>query len=405
MVPGPVAETVEPVAAAAPVGSATDEPPTRTPIARIVARLDPSSPPAAVWILTATSARPAPPLHDRPRFTRSATGARNPADARNVRGTVTGRRALVLSGGSSSGAGRPTVSRSCVTALRLPTEPPLSKGSCTLEERHPGVVLLDLGSELRSVAPPTDSCRKIRPEVVDAYAALRWTEVSRTRVLRLRSQSALAAGCDLGEDIYFFYAQIRRAGGSGGVEAPAGPVRVCRYRSTYPPGWTAEAQVSVDAEPLSGYTANPRQAAEIAAAVNAAGPAPDCTLRHTGFAVVALGTEEVVVELDGCLRILAPDGTLRQGDRGLVTLLAAGSAAARAAAPARGPATASRSPSSCPIRSRRWVTVFTWMCRRSAVRARLVAAGEVGLQRRRPAPSRAGRRSAARARGRRRGTR
>ena len=101
-------------------------------------------------------------------------------------------------------------------------------------------------------------------------------------------------------------------------------MRVCRYRSVYPVGWTPDSGAGVDGEPLTGFAATPRQASEIAGTVAAAGPAGDCTLRHTGFAVVALRSGHAYVELDGCLQILTPDGTLRQGDRGLVTLLATG---------------------------------------------------------------------------------
>ena len=54
----------------------------------------------------------------------------------------------------------------------------------------------------------------------------------------------------------------------------------------------------------------------------AAGPAATCHTRHARFAVLRVGTGEAAyVDLDGCLRILSPDGTLRQGTKPLVTLL------------------------------------------------------------------------------------
>jgi hypothetical protein len=80
----------------------------------------------------------------------------------------------------------------------------------------------------------------------------------------------------------------------------------------------------VAGQPESGFTASPSQAADIVRAIGAAGPADRCTRAHTAFAIVRLGHEEAYVELDGCLRILAPDGKLRQGTHDLATLLATG---------------------------------------------------------------------------------
>lgn len=80
----------------------------------------------------------------------------------------------------------------------------------------------------------------------------------------------------------------------------------------------------VDGQPDGGFTASPAQAADVVAAIDAAGPAARCERAHTAFAVVRLGDLQAYVELDGCLRILGPDGTLRQGTHDLAALLATG---------------------------------------------------------------------------------
>jgi hypothetical protein len=211
-----------------------------------------------------------------------------------------------------------------VAALRLPSEP-MAYEYCTAEERLPTVVLLEFSTGLLPVVTPRDECGDTRPEVAAAYLALTWTEVHRTSGAQVRSEAAVAA-CDLWKDALAIEAPTARAGGPGGVAAPpAGETRVCRYRSVYPRGWTPEAVgVVVDGQPDSGFTASPAQAADVVAAIDGAGPAARCERAHTAFAVVRLGDRPAYVELDGCLRILAPDGTLRQGTHDLATLLATG---------------------------------------------------------------------------------
>ena len=212
-----------------------------------------------------------------------------------------------------------------VAALRLPSEP-MANELCTADLRLPTVVLLELSTRLLPVVTPKDSCGKTRPEVLDAYRALRWTEVSRTPVAQARSEAAVAAGCDVWKDMLAIEAPTARLGGPGGVAAPpAGATRVCRYRSLYPPGWTPDkAGEVVDGQPEGGFTASPSQAADVVAAIGGAGPAARCKRTHGTFAIVQLGDDQAYVELDGCLRILAPDGTLRQGTSDLAALLATG---------------------------------------------------------------------------------
>jgi hypothetical protein len=213
-----------------------------------------------------------------------------------------------------------------VATLGLPSERRPTDQVCGADVRLPTGVLLEFGTRMLPVVTPKDACGKTRPEVHDAYEALTWTEVSRTRVVQVRSEAAVAAGCHWWRDEVAIQGPTARPGGPGGVAAPAaGAVRVCRYRSVYPLGWTPDAAGAVvDGRPASGFTASPAQAADLVAALDRAGPAARCTLPHTAFAVVFLGDEQAYVELDGCQRILAPDGTLRRGTHDLAALLATG---------------------------------------------------------------------------------
>jgi hypothetical protein len=212
-----------------------------------------------------------------------------------------------------------------VAALRLPSEP-MANEFCTAELRLPTVVLLELDTRLLPVVTPKDECGKTRPEVIEAYRALTWTEVHRTRVAQVRSEAAVVAGCEVWKDVLAIEAPTARPGGPGGVAAPpAAQTRICRYRSVYPPGWTPDAVGEVvEGRPEGGFTASPTQVADVVEAIDGAGPAARCVRTHTTFAIVQLGTDQAYVELDGCLRILAPDGTLRQGTHDLATLLTTG---------------------------------------------------------------------------------
>jgi hypothetical protein len=212
-----------------------------------------------------------------------------------------------------------------VAALRLPSKPRTHGGECTTDVRGPVVVLLEVEGRVVPVDPPRDECHHPRPEVIAAYKALHWTETGRTPLQRKRSQAAVADGCEIWKDMLAIDAgtAASRPGGPGAVPT-RGELRVCRYRSVYPAGWKPASNVVVDGVPLDGFVPAGGVRDRIVAGLSDAGPAVACDQRHTRFAIVFVGTGQAYVELDGCLRVLAPDGTLRQGTRDLVTLLTSG---------------------------------------------------------------------------------
>jgi hypothetical protein len=122
-----------------------------------------------------------------------------------------------------------------VTALRLPSEQ-MANELCTAELRLPTVVLLEFDTHLLPVVTPKDECAKTRPEVLAAYEALTWTEVTRTRVAQTRSEAAVAAGCERWKDVLAIEAPTARPGGPGdGRRRAASPPRRHRRRTSSRP--------------------------------------------------------------------------------------------------------------------------------------------------------------------------
>jgi len=209
-----------------------------------------------------------------------------------------------------------------VTALRLQSEP-RGDEPCSAVLLGPTVVRLETASVPVDVATPKDSCSQTRSEVIAAYGALSWVEVSRLRGGRLRSEAAVTAGCDAWKDMLAISAGDSNGGGRGALLAPGTSVTVCLYRSSYPAGWTRRSNTVVAGEPEGGGQLAAATVGGVAALLRAAGPASPCRSRHGRFAVVFSKPEPLYVELDGCFRILAPDDSLRQGSQELADLLAA----------------------------------------------------------------------------------
>lgn len=197
-----------------------------------------------------------------------------------------------------------------LSALALPSEH-RSDGACAAIGVLPTTVELETTSGPVTVDPPQDSCQLPRREVLRAYWALPWETTRTTRTERLRSEAALAAGCEAWKDMITIDGARARPGVAGPLVDGAAPVSVCLFRSTGP-----------DGEPTGGRQLTGDEAQRLAMLLAAAGPAAACAATHTSFAVIGTSTP-VYVELDGCLRILAPDNTIRQGGVELTSLLRA----------------------------------------------------------------------------------
>jgi hypothetical protein len=214
-----------------------------------------------------------------------------------------------------------------LAALRQPSEP-RTADTCTLELRYPREVELETASGIMSATAPTDSCGQTTFAVVRAFQQLDWVEVSRVRGHQLRPEALVAAGCDAWKDMLAISAKDSHPEGPGELVPDHAAVRVCTYRSTYPAGWTPSSNEEVDGEPVGGGPLSAADSATVARLLGAAGPAAACDQVHHMFAVVFVAEsaqDTLYVELDGCRRILASDGSLRQGEQELSDLLASAS--------------------------------------------------------------------------------
>jgi hypothetical protein len=183
--------------------------------------------------------------------------------------------------------------------------------------------------EVLQVATPKDPCGATRAEVARAYQQLTWTLVSSHRGEQTRLEAAVLADCDAWKDMVALEATPDRGPGTRGaspVLPPDRALRLCVYRSRYPTGWEPGDMSVVEGVPEGGAGLTP-VAAAVSRMVEEAGRARPCTERHTRFAVITAADgeppslEPTYVELDGCLRVLAGDGTLRKGTTELVDLI------------------------------------------------------------------------------------
>lgn len=196
-------------------------------------------------------------------------------------------------------------------AFALPSESEFGV-NCAAVLIYPATIELETSSGRVSVAPPTGVCGQTRHEVVAAWQALPWATVATTWIKRERSESAVAADCVAWKDMIAIDGTRAKPGAAGPLLDGTGPVSVCLFRSTG----------DLAGDPTGGRQLTADEGQRLATLLAAAGPAAPCGATHTRFAVVGKSTP-VSVELDGCMRILAPDNTLRQGGAELTTLLLA----------------------------------------------------------------------------------
>ena len=102
-------------------------------------------------------------------------------------------------------------------------------------------------------------------------------------------------------------------------------MKICLYRSVYPGGWSPSSNTVVDGEPWARRQLQAGRVDRLASSwrmreLPTRGAVYARALRRR----VRGRGEALYVELDGCYRIMAADGTLRQGNRALADLLAAG---------------------------------------------------------------------------------
>ncbi len=170
-------------------------------------------------------------------------------------------------------------------------------------------------------------CGTPLPAILDAIAALTWTDTATRPLAQLRTELSLTSGCD---DWWKPTIGYIATGGQGEpapkLDTTPRPLLVCRYEIRFDdPVKFNDDWILHAGELVSASTVGAAAAAELLMAVDAAPPAGSCEPDEASFAIVR--TTEVpdpwvAVELDGCYRAaIAFEDHLRQLDPALVTRL------------------------------------------------------------------------------------
>ncbi len=218
-----------------------------------------------------------------------------------------------------------------VSALRAPSDTS-TPGFCDdVGHSVPWMALRGSAGTWTHPAVPATACRAPQPGYALALDGVALTEVAVTRVAQVQTpaevdleQRATALGCTTTfKDLLAMYDQDRRGltapTRSGPVVVPAtAPLAVCRMRAEPDPE-----------EPLLRFVSGERRTGAAATALAAAlaasdAPAATCTSAAASQVVISPGNGGfVVVELDGCHRVLASQSheTLTQASPALLAAL------------------------------------------------------------------------------------
>lgn len=209
-------------------------------------------------------------------------------------------------------------------ALRLPDEPPTGASCLAYGQVAPELWAVDAAGRAILVRVPVDSCGHFRHEFEVALDQAGWRETGRRRFSQTVPQAAIDAGCeDKWKDMAAVEARQAAAEGSprpagttaGLAEAGSGKVYVYGIDDRTTPAGSFR----------SGRRLRDAAWAGVVGALDAAprlGTA--CTTLGTRFALLLAPASDVTyVELDGCRRVLLPDGGMRKATPRLVRLVGA----------------------------------------------------------------------------------
>ena len=195
-------------------------------------------------------------------------------------------------------------------ALRLPDLPATGGGCLAYGQVVPELYALDDDGPAVLIRWPVDGCGHLRSEVAAAHGTVRWAEVASRPLRQITPQAALDSGCASGwkdmAAVSDSAAAGRRGRGSLRTVGTAGHVRACTYRIT-----------ERGETPFGSFESGGRLEGAawqvVLRALEAAPPAPiGCRVLGQRFIVLSADAgEPLYVELDGCRRVLTPDGGLR----------------------------------------------------------------------------------------------
>src|SRR5215212_2363688 len=192
-------------------------------------------------------------------------------------------------------------------ALRLPNLPSTGDSCLAYADVPPELWALDGAGRAVLVHWPLDGCGHLRREAPTAHAAVHWGPWATRRLRQVVSQAAIDSGCvDRIKQMAAIEGPRARSAGTLGDLTRVRSVNACTYaiddRSATPTG-AFEA----------GRTITGPAWQDVRGALESAPPATrGCSTLGQRFAVLTADPGgNVYVELDGCRRVLLPDGGLR----------------------------------------------------------------------------------------------
>lgn len=195
-----------------------------------------------------------------------------------------------------------------LAALRLPsvTPSPGEAYACTGQIPTP-LALVDAHGAIIQPSLPSDACGPLT-QVTSAISALRWKTVTEQRISQIQTQSGLDSGCEPQYKDVFELPVPSNALPWSKVRRPANPApnEVCIYALAP----TSDSTLTVGTF-AGGVKLTAAQRDAVVKALGLAGdaPAPKCTLTASRMVVLAgPGADGIVVELDGCRRVMWPNG-------------------------------------------------------------------------------------------------
>ena len=206
-----------------------------------------------------------------------------------------------------------------LTALRLPSQtPPTGDFACAaIGMLLPDFGLVDASGNVIKPRLPQTYCGLPLNQVLTALNALPWRTEAEQRLNQTQNQQEVKTGCyPQYKDVFELplpptpepWSQVRHP-------ASTLPPLACIYAVEHAPKGSSSSSGSNGATPAGDFVRgmklnSARQSTiEQTLNMNAEDPAPPCTSKATRFAVFfGIGADGVAVELDGCQRVLWPNG-------------------------------------------------------------------------------------------------
>lgn len=220
-----------------------------------------------------------------------------------------------------------------LAALRLPSQPPPSGTyACTaIGMVQPYFGLVDANGNVIRPRLPQTACGLPQIKALDALSALSWRTEAQQRLNQTQNQQEVVSGCYPQYKDVFELSQPTSAlpWSKTSHQANTLPAMACIYAAGYmprSPGSTTESSAVVGDDFIRGTRLDSVQESALVHELSLVGdsPAPKCSQTATRFAVLFVtDAAGVGVELDGCQRVLWPDGYLSPAPASLIQTISA----------------------------------------------------------------------------------